>query len=38
MTGTMYRTAIRLASIAASKQSAGEAAATIGTGDSPLRP
>ena len=31
-------TAIRAASIAASKQSAGERGATIGTGASPLRP
>ena len=33
-----YLTAIRAASIAALKQSAGLAGATIGTGDSPLRP
>ncbi len=33
-----YLSAIRAASIAASKQSDGERAATTGTGDSPLRP
>ena len=33
-----YFTAIRAASMAAWKQSAGQAAATMGTGDSPLRP
>ena len=33
-----YVVAIRAASIAASKQSAGERGATIGTGASPLRP
>ena len=34
----MYLTAIRQASIASVKQSPGVAGATIGSGDSPLRP
>jgi hypothetical protein len=38
MTGVRYFSAIRAASIAAAKQSDGVAGATIGTGDSPLRP
>ncbi len=38
MTGTMYLTAMRQASRAVSKQSAGELAARTGMGESPLRP
>src|SRR5439155_5116765 len=38
ITGVRYRTAIRAASSAIAKQSAGEEAATIGIGDSPWRP
>ncbi len=38
ITGVRYFTAIRTASIAVSKQSAGVAGAMTGTGDSPLRP
>ena len=38
MTGVMYLSAIRAASIANEKQSPGVAGATIGTGLSPLRP
>ena len=38
ITGVRYLTAILAASIAALKQSAGLAGATIGTGDSPFRP
>ena len=38
MTGTMYLTAIRLASIATQKQSAGVDAASTGIGASELRP
>ena len=38
MTGVMYLMAMRQASMATSKQSAGVAGATIGTGDSLLRP
>src|SRR3954465_2556431 len=37
-TGVRYVSAIRTASSAASKQSAGDCGATTGTGDSPLRP
>ena len=37
-TGVRYFSAMRVASMAASKQSAGDSGATIGTGDSPLRP
>ena len=38
MTGVRYLTAIRTASMAVSKQSAGVAGASTATGDSPLRP
>jgi hypothetical protein len=38
MTGVRYLIAIRTASIAVSKQSAGVEGAMTGTGDSPLRP
>ncbi len=38
MTGVRYVTAMRAASMAASKQCAGELAAMIGMGDSPCRP
>ena len=38
MTGTMYFTAMRLASSAIQKQSPGVAAASTGTGASELRP
>ena len=38
MTGVRYFSAIRAASMAASKQSPGERGATTGTGASPLRP
>ena len=38
ITGVRYFTAIRQASTAVAKQSAGEQAANTATGDSPLRP
>jgi hypothetical protein len=38
ITGVRYLTAIRTASMAVSKQSAGVAGASTGTGDSPFRP
>ncbi len=37
-TGVRYFSAMRVASTTASKQSDGDCGATIGTGDSPLRP